>query len=220
MDLSGMRAKRMLAGSIAGTAVVLAAGCSSTSNSSPGTTVTVTTPAPSNASVPTSVPTSPPVSAPTTPSGGTGGVAAGARPCTTAGLHVGTGSTQGAAGTSFTRIVFTNTSGSACTLAGFPGASLVSSGSNAGSQIGAAAKRSSTSQARTVTLRAGEAAHAVLGVAEAGNFAAGKCRPVSAHWLKIFPPNQRAAAYAPLSTMTCASASVRTLTISPVRAGP
>lgn len=219
MDLSGMHAKRILAGSIIGAAVVAAAGCSSGSNSSPGTTITVTTPAPSSASVPTSVPTSPPVSVPATASNGTGGVA-GARPCTTSGLHVGTGSTQGAAGTSFTRIVFTNISGSSCTLGGFPGASLVTSGSDAGSQIGAAAKRSATSPARTVTLGAGEAAHAVLGVAVAGNFPAGKCRPVSAHWLKIFPPNQRAAAYTPLSTQTCASASVRTMTISPVRAGP
>jgi len=50
-------------------------------------------------------------------------------------------------------------------------------------------------------------------VAEAGNFPAPKCDPVTAHWLKVFPPGQRAAAYVPFSTQTCASTTEPTMTI-------
>ena len=129
------------------------------------------------------------------------------------------GESNGAAGTIYTDIDFTNTSGSACVLEGYPGVSLVSAGTKAGRQIGDDAKRTTTTPVRAVTLGAGQTAHAVLGIAQALNFPAAKCKPVTAHWLKVFPPNQRAAAYASFTTKTCGNNKVSTMTISAISSG-
>ena len=59
--------------------------------------------------------------------------------------------------------------------------------------------------AATVTLAPGAVAHATLQVAEAGNYDATQCKPVTAHWLKIFPPDQTGAAYAPFTTQACSA---------------
>ncbi len=145
---------------------------------------------------------------------------AAAPPCATAGLRVSKGASNGGAGTTFTSIDFTNTSGSACVIEGYPGVSLVSTGSNAGRQVGADAKRTTTTPVHPITLGSGQTAHAVLGVAEAGNFPAAKCNPVTAHWLKAFPPGQRAAAYVSFTTQTCASTAEPTMTIAAIISGP
>ena len=147
-------------------------------------------------------------------------VQAAAPPCTTAGLRVSKGAPNGAAGTIFYNIDFTNTSGTACVLEGYPGVSLVSAGSNAGHQVGDDAKRTTTTPVHPITLAGGQTAHAVLGVADAGNFPAAKCNPVTAHWLKVFPPNQRAAAYVSFTTQTCASTTQPTMTIAAMASGP
>lgn len=171
-------------------------------------------PAASAATSPTQTgPTSPTQAAPTSPSQAVPGT------CATAGLRVSKGASNGAAGTIFTNIDFTNISGSTCVLRGYPGVSLVSAGSNAGSQIGADAKRSRPTPVKSITLAGGQAAHAVLGVADAGNFPASRCHPITAHWLKVFPPDQTVAAYVPFSTQTCASTAQPTMTITAVSAG-
>ena len=104
-------------------------------------------------------------------------------------------------------------------IEGYPGVSLVTAGSDAGSQVGDDAKRTTTTPVHAITLAAGQAAHAVLGVAEAMNFPAAKCNPVTAHWLKVFPPNQRAAAYVSFTTQTCASTTQPTMTIAAITSG-
>ena len=129
-----------------------------------------------------------------------------------------TGAANGATGTIYYDIDFTNTSGSVCVLQGYPGISLVSTGSNAGSQVGADAKRLS-SPVRAITVAPGQTAHAVLGIAQAGNFPASSCNPVTAHWLKVFPPGMRAAAYVHFTTQTCASTSRPTMTITTIGPG-
>lgn len=139
--------------------------------------------------------------------------------CATAGLRVTTGQSQGAAGTSYTNIDFTNVSGSTCTLGGYPGVSLVTAGSSAGTQIGAAARRMPTTPVRTITVAPGQVAHASLGVVDAGNFSQSSCKPVTAHWLKVFPPNQYTAAYLPFTTQTCSLASQKTLIIQAISPG-
>lgn len=134
-------------------------------------------------------------------------------------LRVKIGSSNGAAGTIYYDIVFTNVGSGTCFLQGYPGVSLVSAGAAAGSQIGADAKRDVVTPTRQIMLAAGQTAHAVLGVAEAGNFPASKCNPVTAHWLKVFPPDQTVAAYAPFTTQTCASTSVPTMRITTISSG-
>jgi len=204
-------ARRALAASLLGSAAVLAAACSSSSTSStaaasPSVTATATPSPSASTSAPAATPTT---SAPT----------AELTQCSTSALRVSAGTSQGAAGTIYTNIDFKNVSSSSCVLQGYPGVSLVSAGSNAGSQIGADAKRESTTPIRPITLAPGQTAHAMLGVAEAGNFPTSSCNPVMAHWLKVFPPDQFSAAYAPFTTQTCASTSEPTMRITAISAG-
>lgn len=205
-------ARRVLAVSLLASAAALAAGCSSSGTSaSPGSsTVTVTQSSGGGA-------TAPATTAPATTAAGST-PPAGPAECTTAGLHVAVGNSQGAAGTIYYNVDFTNVSSSSCILQGYPGISLVSAGSTAGSQIGADAKRSSAGAVHPITLTPGRTAHALLGIAEAANFSASSCHPVTAHWLKVFPPDQTVAAYVTLRTQTCASTSVPTMHISAISA--
>ena len=45
----------------------------------------------------------------------------------------------------------------------------------------------------------------LFGIAEVANFSASTCNPLTAHWLKVFPPNQLSAANVSFTTQTCAS---------------
>jgi hypothetical protein len=195
----------------------LAAGCGSSgggqssSSASPSTPASSQSAGGSNAASPAGSPANtPPASKPAA-----GGLAA----CSTANLSVSLPSNVGggAAGSQYVAIQFTNTSGTACALYGFPGVSFVT-GQN-GSQIGAPAQRNSSIAKVTATVAAHATAHAWLQVAEAGNYPASSCRPVTAHWLKIYPPGNTAPAYVGHAFQACSSAKVVTMTIDPVRAG-
>jgi hypothetical protein len=70
-----------------------------------------------------------------------------------------------------------------------------------------------------VRLPAAGVAHAWLQVAQAGNYPASACRPVTAHWLRVFPPGNTVASYVDVSFSACASASTPLLTVTPVRSG-
>jgi len=190
-----------------GLVAVLASGCGSASNgATPTHTVTVTKTSGSGATAPaTPTPTS------TTP--------AGPAECSTADLKVAVGSGNGAAGTAFYNLDFTNVSSATCFLQGYPGASLVSQGNSAGSQIGADAKRNPANPSNQLTLGPQQTAHAVLGVADAGNFPQSTCHIVTAHWLKVFPPDQTVAAYVSFTTQTCSSTAVPTMQITALSSG-
>jgi hypothetical protein len=143
--------------------------------------------------------------------------------CPTSALRVTVNKTKGsgAAGTSYVPIDFTNISAHSCDMYGFPGVSFVTA--PRGSQIGNAASRQTTFGAQTVTLASGGTAHAWLGIADAGNFPAATCQPVTAHWLKIYPPNQYAALYAGFTSTVCSkkiTGGSTPLTVLPVRPGP
>ena len=125
----------------------------------------------------------------------------------------------GAAGSTYYPVNFTNTSASACRMYGYPGMSFVTADANTGRQIGAAAQRDPQFGKQTVRLAAGGAAHACLQVADAGNYPASTCRPVTAHWLRVFAPGDTGAIYVNQSFPACTSASTSLLTVMPVRAG-
>jgi hypothetical protein len=130
---------------------------------------------------------------------------AGPPECATSGLAVKLGAGNGAAGSVFFPIVFTNTSGSSCSLFGYPGVSFVTG--QGGSQIGSAATRDTTQPAATIVLAAGGVAHATLRVVQAANFPAASCKPTTANTLKIFPPGQTDPLYLAFTATTCASTS-------------
>ena len=86
-------------------------------------------------------------------------------------------------------------------------------------QIGAAALRSNAFSNSAVRLAPGQTAHAWLKVAVAANFPAATCQPVTAHWLRVYPPGETAAGYVSHTFSACSSASAVLLTVLPVRAG-
>ena len=183
------------------------AGCSSSaSQPTTATTTTVTaTPSASGGSNTPAVSTSSPA-----------GPVSSAVSCATSSLNVKQGLAQGYAGGVYEVIDFTNTSNSPCSLLGYPGVSLVT-GSH--TQIGLAAKRSTTSGAvKLITLAPGATANATLQIVDALNFPSSTCGPTKAAALKVYPPNQTAPVYLPNTSEACTK-SVQTMNIGPVQAG-
>ena len=193
--------------------VGMAAGCASSSSSSssssspaPASSATSSSPAAAGG---TTAPAPPPATS-QSPAGG------GPLACATSDLKVTLGAPNGYAGGVYETIVFTNTSGAACSLYGYPGVSLVSAPPY--TQIGLAAKRSATVPVKLIVLASGTSASAVLQVVDALNFPASTCSPTRAAFLRIYPPNQTVPVYLPDTSQICAQP-VQTLFISAVQAG-
>jgi hypothetical protein len=141
--------------------------------------------------------------------------------CPTSALRAKVSKTRGgaAAGTRYVALDLTNTSSHSCNLYGFPGVSFVTG--NPGSQIGAAASRQRTFGPETVALASGATAHAWIGLVNTGNFSPSDCGPVTAHWVKVYPPDQFTALYTQFTAKVC-SKKVSTsspLLILPIRPG-
>jgi hypothetical protein len=111
------------------------------------------------------------------------------------------GQGNAAAGSSYYPIQFTNASSTSCTLYGYPGVSFVTA--PGGSQIGPAATRNPTAAKQLVTIPPGQTVHAELQVVNAENYPPADCGLVTAHWLKIYPPNQTAPAYVGFTAQAC-----------------
>jgi hypothetical protein len=188
----------------------LAAGCGS--NGSPAAAPTKTITVKATPAAPAST------AASGTPAAGQASpTLAGAAPaCPTRSLGLKLGLAQGAAGSTYQVIDFTNISNGTCTLYGYPGVSLA--GGKPVTQIGLAAAESHATPRKLITLAPGAVANAVLQIAHAVNFPAAKCHPVTADYLQIYPPNQTTPAYLHYSSQTCAKP-VQVLTVSVVQAG-
>jgi hypothetical protein len=190
---SSTRAARALtaAAALVGSAALVAACGSSGSagqGTSPASTVTVTPTSPASTSAPAAA-------AAPTPSG--------PPPCATSALRaaVPTGHGNAAAGSSYYPIVFTNDSSASCTLYGYPGVSFVTG--VGGSQIGIPATENPTNPRKLITLAPGQSGHAELQVVNAANYPPADCGLVTAHWLRIYPPNQTAPLFASLTAQAC-----------------
>jgi hypothetical protein len=121
--------------------------------------------------------------------------------CATAGLVVWLDTRgSGAAGSTFYKLEFTNLSGHACTLIGYPGVSAVDLAAH---RLGRAASRNSVHRARLVTLANGATASAVLQVVDVLNFPRSVCRPTRAAGLRVFPPNQTVSKLVPFPLLAC-----------------
>jgi hypothetical protein len=92
---------------------------------------------------------------------------------------------SGAAGTTFYHLEFTNLSGHACTLQGFP---FVFAVNLSGHQIGNRALVNQAFPANMATVGNGKTIHAVLGIVDTGNFPTLACKPVTAAGLEVFAP--------------------------------
>jgi hypothetical protein len=121
--------------------------------------------------------------------------------CATAALRVSVGGANGAAGSIYYPLEFTNISGGRCVMYGYPGVSFVSA--PGGRELGGAAVRNSTFSPAQVTLAPGAVAHASVQVEVAQNYPVAVCKPVTAHWLRVYPPGQYVPLYASLTAATC-----------------
>lgn len=197
-------------------AVVLAAGCSSGSSggathigssigighsrtphprsSSPTPTATVTTPTPT----PTVTVTAP----------------AGLPSCTSSQLSLSLGPASGAAGSTYTPMVFTNSGSKPCSLGGYPGVSFVDA---SGALLGKPAHQD-PGKVRTVKLTSGGAANALLREPEAGNFPPAACHKATTNRLRVYPPGESTALFLKYHAEICTTKQART-GISPIMFG-
>jgi len=180
------------------------------------------TPATAPPSTPATAPSSSPATGPARPVPSAGaGTPAGPNVCRTATLRitVDASQAQGAAGSSYYPLNFTNTAATDCEMYGYPGVAFSRAAAGIGRQIGAAAQRSSGFAAVAVRLAPGQTAHAWLKVTVAGNYPAATCQPATARWLRVYPPGETMAGYLGRTFAACRSPSAALLSVLPVRAG-
>jgi hypothetical protein len=149
----------------------------------------------------------------TTSSAGARTSAASAPACTAFGLGVWVAVEQGngAAGTIYYPLEFTNLSGHTCSLFGYPGVSAID---HHGNQLGSSANWEGTTSPHTVTLAPGATAHTMLAYHDAAVTTEAGCDPVnSAVLLKVYPPGQHRATYAAYDFQSCSRPGVRYLSI-------
>jgi hypothetical protein len=186
---------------------VLAAGCSSSISPKKSAPPTSTT----HPSTTTSSSTTSTTSAPSTPTS----TLPGGEPCTSAHLSVAVGQSQGAAGTIYYPLVFTNTGSTSCTLDGYPGVSLVGS---SGNQIGLPATRQGAPSPSSVSLAPGTTTSVTFSLSDVLNNCS---NPVTPNGFRVYPPNQTAALYAPYSDIKyCVGAPNGTLQVYAVGVQP
>jgi len=218
LNSTSARTRRWLTFAPALAGLALAAGCSASSTSSAPASSPPSTSAPASTPAATSAPatTTAPAAGSSTPSGTANPAAAGPG-CASQDLRAGTGTGEGAAGSVYQVITFTNTGTTPCTLQGYPGVSLA--GGSPLAQVGAAADRQSGEKAAVVTLQPQGVASATLRIVEAQNFPASKCDATPTTSIKIYPPNQTAPIYLSYHSTGCTDPGTHLLTIGTVVAG-
>jgi hypothetical protein len=188
--------------------VVLAlviAGCSEapTVNPPPAPGATATSPSATEAAVP-----------------GQGGQSqAGGSPvvCNTSTLTVDLGPGDGAAGTVYVPLRFTNKGSRPCVIQGFPRVSYVT-GDN-GTQVGPAAQPEGARYG-WVTIPPNGVATATLAMVQVLNFDSNACKPTAVRGLRVYPPPERASLFVPTEGTGCAgNPSSPQLRVTAVKAG-
>jgi hypothetical protein len=117
------------------------------------------------------------------------------------GAWVAVGQGNGAAGTIYYPLEFTNLSGHTCSLFGFPGVSALDRQDR---QLGSPANWIHATAPRTVILAPGATAHTTLAYHDAAVATESGCDPVySAVMLRIYPPDQYSATLAPFAFEAC-----------------
>ncbi len=137
--------------------------------------------------------------------------------CATRDLKATVGVAQGAAGSVYQVIDFTNIGTASCSLYGYPGIALA--GGSPVTQIGAAASRSPQAGPALITLKPGDVANTLLRITQAQNYPASKCSPMASTYLQIYPPNQTTPIYLGYKSTGCSATGVNLLTVSVVQSG-
>ena len=124
---------------------------------------------------------------------------------------------NGAAGSIYFPLQFTNLSRHACAIRGFPGVSAIDRN---GHQLGSPASWDHVVPARTVVLAPGATAHTILRWSDVAVTTTPGCHPVfSTFELRVYPPGQRSATYAAFGLEACSHAGPIYLSVEPVLPG-
>jgi hypothetical protein len=139
--------------------------------------------------------------------------------CTAADLGAWVAITQGngAAGSIYYPLQFTNLSRHACAMRGFPGVSAIDRN---GHQLGSPASWATGVAAHTVVLAPGATAHTILRYSDVEVTTAPGCHPVfSTFELRVYPPGQYSATYAAFGLEACSHAGPIYMSVEPIRSG-
>ena len=124
---------------------------------------------------------------------------------------------DGAAGSVYYPLQFTNLSRHACAMRGFAGVSAVDRNLH---QLGSPAGRAHVVPVRTVVLAPGRTAHAVLRYGDVTVSTAPGCHPTFRTFeLRVYPPGQYHATYAAFDFEVCSHAGPVYMDIGPIQAG-
>jgi Domain of unknown function (DUF4232) len=124
---------------------------------------------------------------------------------------------DGAAGSVYYPLQFTNLSRHACAMRGFAGVSAVDRNLR---QLGSPAGRAHVVPVRTVVLAPGRTAHAVLRYGDVTVSTAPGCHPTFRTFeLRVYPPGQHHATYAAFDFEACSHAGPVYMDTGPIQAG-
>ncbi len=133
------------------------------------------------------------------------------------GAWVAVSQSDGAAGTIYYPLQFTNLSRHACAMRGFPGVSAVDRNLH---QLGSPASRDHVIPVRTVVLAPGATAHTILGYGDVEVATTPGCHPTFRTFeLRIYPPGQYRPTYAAFDLEVCSHIGPVYMGIGPVQAG-
>jgi hypothetical protein len=135
------------------------------------------------------------------------------------GVWIAVDQANGAAGTIYYPLQFTNLSQHTCSLDGFPGVSVLGPD---GHQLGSPADWAHTAQPHAVVLTPGATAHTLLAYHDVAVSTEPGCDPVgTADLLSVIPPRQRTATDAIFDFESCSRPGVDYITVwGPIKPGP
>lgn len=119
---------------------------------------------------------------------------------------------NGAAGSLYYQLKFTNLSGHTCTMNGYPGVSGVNL---SGAQLGSAASRSTTSH-HSVNVTNNGTVSVQLRIVNVGNYTPSSCHMTMAAGLRVYAPNQTLSKIIPFPFSACSRSGNLYLSVGPV----
>lgn len=123
---------------------------------------------------------------------------------------------DGAAGSTYYPLDFTNISSHTCFLVNYPGVSLTTA---TGKILGSPAARVGGVPSKTINVAPGATAHATLRYVDVKNFPAGACKEANGTYLNVYPPDQFGARRAWFPQPGCTKTGTIYLFISRIAAG-
>jgi hypothetical protein len=121
--------------------------------------------------------------------------------CKASELRLSLGHGEGAAGTVYRPLRFTNVGARTCTIQGFPGVSYVAGADS--HQVGSAAFREGT-KGPAIQLSPGGTVNAPVGFTQVGNFDPNACKPTPVTGIRVYPPHDTASVIVAMGGTGCA----------------